>query len=491
MEILALDLGTQSIRAALVDKDGVIHEIATRTHEVESPHAGWAQQSPSVWWNLMCGAIREVLGKNIGSSREIAAVCACGQMHGPVGIDSLGDITTPQTQLWCDKRCEEQGNSLRERFNEEELSAITANPVTAGWAGLKVLWIKEHEPESYKKTRWYLVPKDFINYRLTGVAATDPSEASGSFLWDAKEDRYSDEMAGRLGIDIQKFPPVVSSHGVVGKVTKDAAAETGLMPGTPVLAGGGDFIVSLLGLGITGNDDAADITGTSTLFAMHRDAPVRHPGIQNLRHVLGGWIPFFMLDCGGLSMKWCRELFGSFARDKLSYEEMIERTELVPPGCDGLLFYPYLMGERRRDNISARGCFSGIGITHGAGHFIRAVMEGVALAIGMNVSILNEHGISFSRVFCAGGGTRNRLLNQIKADVLGITLHITDEPESSLKGAGILGAYGIGMIDRIPLAANKANKHTIINPEPYNSEKYRHLKEEFKRYYDHMLGYWQ
>ncbi len=469
----------------------MIHDIASRAHEVEIPHAGWAQQRPAYWWELMCGAIREVLGKNTGSSKGIAAVCTCGQMHGPVGINASGDITTPQTQLWCDKRCEEQGNSLCARFDENELLAITANPVTAGWVGLKVLWLKEHDPDSYRKTRFYLVPKDFINYRLTGVAATDPSEASGTFLWDAKRDCYSDEMAGRLGLELGKFAPVFPSHEVIGKVTKGAARETGLAVGTPVLAGGGDFIVSLLGLGITGNDDAADITGTSTLFAMHRDTPISYPGIQNLRHVLGGWIPFFMLDCGGVSMKWCRELFGSFARDMLSYDEMIESAERVPIGCDGLLFYPYLMGERRRDNTSARGCFSGIGIAHGAGHFIRAVMEGVALAIGMNVSILKGHGISFSRVLCAGGGTRNRLLNRIKADVLGNPLLITDEPESSLKGAGILGAYGIGLIDRIPSGADEAMRNTAIQPDPRNAEMYNGKREEFKRYYDRMLGYWQ
>lgn len=489
MDILAIDLGTQSIRAALVDKNGVIRGIARRVQTMDTPCAGWAEQSPETWWKLCREAVREVVEGTGSSPEKIAAVSTCGQMHGPVGVDRDGSITTPMVQLWCDKRCEDQCALIRARFDEMELSSITGNPVTSGWVGLKVRWIREHRQDVYRRTQWFLVPKDFINYRLTGAAATDPSEASGTYLWDAEKDGYSEDMARRLEVDLGKFAPVIPSHAVIGKVSPRASRETGILEGTPVIAGGGDFPVSLLGMGIAGEGGAADITGTSTLFVVHRTRPIVQPGIQNLRHVLDGWIPFFMLDCGGISMKWCRDLFSTEMNEPHTYEELIARAAEGPPGCDGLLFYPYLMGERRGDNTAARGSFAGITIDHGAPHFIRAVMEGTALAMGMNLKQFRNRGVIVNRVYAAGGGTRNRLWNQIKADVLGAPYVISPESETSLRGAGLLGAYGAGMIDLPSLMSAGISPSTIINPVPEAGKIYETLLERFEKYYRHMLGF--
>lgn len=494
MYILSIDLGTQSIRVAVVSVEGGIEGIHQIPHDVRSPKAGWAEQMPDSWWENTRTAIRVVLEKTGVSPKSISGVITCGQMHGPVGIDGDGGITTEWTQLWCDKRCEDQCDRIRENHDTDKLAGITANQPTAGWVGIKVVWIRERQPDIYKRSRWFLVPKDFINFRLTDTAATDPSEASGTYLWDAKRNEYSDEMAVILGVDLDKFAPVSPSHEIIGKITDRAAKETGLLSGTPVVCGGGDFLVSLLGLGMTGGGDAADITGTSTLFVVKREEPIVHPFVQNLRDVTGNWVPFFILDSGGIAMKWCRDLLSSAGNGEVTYDEMIEMAGGVPPGSGGLTFYPYLFGERRKENTGAMGAFFGITIEHRAPHFARSVMEGAALSIGMNFNIFKEVGVDIGRVICAGGGTRNRLLLEIKANVLGLPLEVPDEPESTITGSALLGGYGVGLIKDIDEAVKKLRERSgveKIEPDQETAARYRGIQERFNKIYDRMVGFYE
>lgn len=490
--ILALDMGTQSTRAALVTSDGEILGIAQIKHEVDSPQPGWAQQRPDSWWEETCQAVRDVLGRTGVAPESIAAVSACGQMHGMVGVDPQGAVTTEWVQLWCDKRCQPQCAQIRRSHNESELAAVTANPIAPSWTGPKILWYKQNQPEAYDRARWFLVPKDFINFRLSGTAATDPSEASGSFLWDWREDGYSSAMAEAVGVDLGRFAPVRASHEVIGTVTADAFKLTGVPAGTPVVAGGGDFPVSMLGFGVVGEGIACDVTGTSTLFAMHSPKPLIDPGVQNLRHVVDGWIPFTILDCGGLSMKWCKDLISSARKQEISFEDLIEMASKVPEGSEGLTFYPYMLGERRRENAFARGGYLGITLNHTAAHFVRAVMEGVALAMGRDARLFESLGVRVDRFLCVGGGTRNPLWNQIKADVIRMPLELSDEPEAGLKGAALLGATGAGLIDDPAAAACERRKVTkTVHPRPEGVGQYEAALEEFRRVYDHMLGFWQ
>lgn len=490
-DILAIDVGTQSVRAAVVSAAGDIRGIAQCKHEVDTPHPNWAQQRPDQWWDEACRAIRQVLDETATAPRSVAAVAACGQMHGPVGVDDRGRVTTASVQLWCDKRCQEQCERLRREADETRLASLAANPVNPAWTGLKVRWHRDHEPAVYDRTRWFLVPKDFINFRLTGVAAADPSEASGSFLWDCRTDAYSEDLAAAVGVDLGRFAPVHPSHEVVGTVTPEAAGQTGLAAGTPVVAGGGDFPVSMLGFGIVGEGTTADVTGTSTLLASNSARPLIHPAVQNLRHVVDGWIPFTILDCGGLSMKWCRDLAASLRGEDVSFEAVIEMAARAPAGSDGLLFYPYMLGERRRENTAARGGFAGLALGHGGPHLVRAVMEGVALAVGRDLGIFRSLGVGVDRVYCVGGGARNELWNQIKADVLGVPLTLSDEPEAGLKGAALLGAAGVGLVDDPAAAARqRRTPGKTVRPRPETREAYADALRQFVRLYDHMLGYW-
>lgn len=490
--ILAIDLGTQSIRAGIVAAEGRIAAISQLSHEVDCPHPGWAQQKAILWWQECVGVIRDVIARSRISPNDIAGIISCGQMEGPTGIDEQGNIATEWTQLWCDKRCEEQCIHIRYENDEKTLSRITGNVPASGWTGFKVLWIKENMPEVYTRTRYFLVPKDFINYMLTGVAATDYSEASGTFLIDAKTRSYSTEMGRLLGVDINKFAPVHKSYETIGHVSKEAAALTGLAEGTPVMAGGGDFIVSLVALGLSEANTAVDMTGTSTLFVVQKEEPIVMPQISNLMHVLDGWVPFVMLDTGGLNMKWLKDSLSSVSGSDISYDKMIEAAELIFPGSEGLMFYPYLLGERRKGNTNSKGMFSGITSNHRAPHFSRAVMEGTAFALCMNIKAFRSLGVKIDKVTCVGGATRNRLLNRIKADVYQTPIEITDQPEATLIGAYLLGAFGLGMIDDIARTAADCIKiKKVIEPDEKTARIYSERLEEFERLYDHMFGYWK
>ncbi|MDP6526250.1 MAG: FGGY family carbohydrate kinase [Kiritimatiellia bacterium] len=490
--IIAIDIGTQSSRASVVTQDGEILGVKQIAHDLDSPKPSWAQQNPDSWWEETCQALQAVLQETGIDKSSIAAVCSCGQMSGPVGIDEAGIVTTPWVQLWCDKRCSEQCEDMLKKHDELELLKHSANPIVPAWTGIKVRWHKDHELEAYNRTRWFLVPKDFINYRLTGVPAADPSEMSCSFVWDCETEAYSQDLADAVGVDLDKFAPIHPSHEVVGEVTEEASSLTGIPAGTPVVAGGGDFPVSMLGFGIVGDGVTADVTGTSTLLAAHTKKPLLDVSIQNLRHVVDGWIPFTILDCGGMSMKWCKDLVSSMRGKEVSYDELIAMASEAPAGSDGLTFYPYMLGERRRENTTSRGGYFGITLNHAAPHFVRAVMEGVALTMGKDILDFKKQGHEVKHLMSVGGGTRNELWNEIKASITGAPLELSEEPEAGLKGAALLGAAGVGLIgDLTETAIERRAETRIVEPDGEMAEKYREVQAEYTRIYKHMLGFWQ
>lgn len=490
--IVAIDIGTQSSRASVVTQDGKILGIHQIKHGLDCPHPGWAQQNPDLWWSEACRALQVVLKQTRVDRKSIAAVSTCGQMSGPVGVDDEGNVTTPWVQLWCDKRCKEQCEEIRKRHKELDLLKHSANPIVPAWTGIKVRWHKDHQLKAYNRTRWFLVPKDFINYRLTGVAAADPSEMSCSFVWDCETESYSKILATAVGVDLDKFAPIHRSQDVIGCVTETAAKMTGIPAGTPVVAGGGDFPVSMLGFGIVGEGVTADVTGTSTLLAAHTKKPLLHPSIQNLRHVVDGWIPFTILDCGGMSMKWCKDLVTSMRGSDVSYNELIAMASKAPAGSDGLVFYPYMLGERRRENTTSRGGYFGITLNHSAPHFVRSVMEGVALTMGKDIGDFKKQGHEVKRLLSVGGGTRNELWNKIKASITGAPIELSEEPEAGLKGAALLGAAGAGLIgDLAKTAVERRAKTRTVKPDRRMMKQYREVQKEYVRIYEHMLGFWQ
>ncbi|WP_018970239.1 xylulokinase [Rubritalea marina] len=488
--IVAIDLGTQSSRAAVVRQGGEILGISQTLHELEAPHEGWAQQRPDQWWDEICQCIQQVMRDTGVLPEQLAAVSCCGQMAGPVGIDTEGELTTPWAQLWCDKRCAEQVEALHAAHDEKALMQLAANTANPAWTGLKVRWEKDHRPESYERTRWYLVPKDYINFKLTGVAAADHTEASLSFLYDANTQDYSQPLADAVGVDLAKFAPLHNAYDVIGSVTAEAQKLTGIPTGTPVVAGAGDFPASMLGFGIIGEDVVADVTGTSSLLAGHSPEPVIDPAIQNMRHIVDGWVPFTILDCGGMSMKWCKELMSS-VNGECSYEQLIAAAEDVEAASDGLFFFPYMRGERRSENVNSKGGYFGISTEHNAAHFTRSVMEGVAFAMGKDAGIFRSCGLELTTIMSVGGGTRNQLWNNIKAAVLNLPMQISPEPEAGIKGCALLGEKAAGFIDDVGAEAiARRQASNTVTPDPEWVETYAKGQKEYNRIYDHMLGFW-
>ncbi len=489
--VLTIDIGTQSTRAAVVAATGEILGIEQILHDTASPHPGWAEQRPDQWWEESCRAIRRVFDKTGADPRSIAAVANCGQMHGPVGIDEKGEVATEWVQLWCDKRCISQVETIRKEQKEGELLQKTASPLNTAWTAIKVRWEKESRPDSYARARHFLVPKDFINFRLTGVAASDHSEASLSYIYDCRTGDYTKELADAVGVDIDKFAPIHRSHEVIGTVTQSASNATGIPDGTPVVAGGGDFPVSMLGFGIVGENRMADVTGTSSLLAVHSKKPLIDPAIQNCRHVVDGWIPFTILDCGGVCMKWCKDLFG-FLPNAMSYDDLIERARLAPAASEGLFFFPYMRGERRYENVNSRGGFFGLTLEHETEHLIRSVMEGVAYAMAKDAEFFRSRGLALNKLRSVGGGTRNELWNEIKASVLDLPVEISMEPEAGIKGCALLGAAGVGLVgDPSKASVARETASRTVKPNSSDARLYKAAQLEFNRIYAHMFGFWQ
>lgn len=351
---LAIDIGTGSVRAALVDYNGKIVSFSQNEHRTVMPKPAWVEQDPNIWWQGTVHTIKKVLNKNKVKPGMIKSICVCGQMHGPVPVGRRGEVLLDKIQLWNDKRSEVICQRLRKEYDEEKILKITGNPITSAWMGIKVAWIKKYQPEVYRKADVFLVPKDFVNFKLTGEFATDYSEASGSFLLDFKTMSYSQKMADKLGVDINKFANPYPSDKIIGTVTKDAAKSTGLLSGTPVVAGGGDFLVSLLGSGIIKSGIGSDLTGTSNLISVFSERPILHKEIMNLRAAGKGWISFTLIDSGGDSLRWARRIFGN---DEVSYNEINKKAVNVSPGSEGLIFLPYLVGERIGGKSNSRAQF--------------------------------------------------------------------------------------------------------------------------------------
>jgi xylulokinase len=477
--LLAIDVGTGSARAGLLRTDGGIVALAAKEHATQVPRHGLSEQDPEAWWQGTVESVGRVLRESGADPAAICGIGVCGQMHGPVPIDAEGRTLLDAVQLWDDKRAEDLAQAFNAAADEPQLRQRTANPPAASWTGFKIAWIARNQPEVYARARAFLVPKDYINFRLTGAIATDHSEASGSYLLDCRSLAYDGEIAGRLGVDIEKLPPSGPAHRVVGAVTPSAAAATGLRPGTPVVAGCGDFIAALLGTGVVGSGVGADMTGTSNLVSMQVERPLIHPAIMNLHAAVPGWIAFTIIDSGGGALRWARSIFAHPDEDYAAIDALAAAT---PPGAEGLLFLPHLTGERLGGGANARAQFFGVTARHRRGHFLRAVMEGVALASRRNLAQMHGAGAGFDRIIVAGGGARSALWMQIKADAYGLPVMAPQSPEGGLIGGAMLAGLGAGLFSSADEAVSRMVRlGPSVAPRPAVAETYARAAEIFEK----------
>ncbi len=491
--LMGIDIGTQSTRAAVLDLDGLVVASAGLSQDMLTPKPGWAEQDPQVWWETTIKNIRRVLESEVVSPNQILAVGVSGQMHGTVPIGRDGDLLANRVQLWCDKRPAQLVESFISRPETAEAYRIAGSPPVSSWLGFKILWEKTHRSRIYKQAWKFLLPKDYINYQLTTVAATDHSEASGAFLMDVETETWSEELASLLGLAINKLPDIFPSSKVIGFVTAEAAATTGLREGTPVVAGGGDMLCMLLAAGITRPGIASDVTGTSGIFSVFTKRPVLDPRLMNLHHVMPGWIPFGIIDSGGGALKWFKD---SFCHPEISqaqqqgievYDLLNEMAALIEPGSEGLLFYPYLMGERTLGTPYARGVLFGLTPRTGKGVMVRAIMEGITFELRRTLEIVETAGHTVDVVYHNGGGARSDLWNQIKADIYQKVVQTFESSEGGLLGSAILAGVGAGVYSDPTTGAECCLRVAKeFHPRPETRERYNNLFTLFKELHDRL-----
>lgn len=434
----------------IVDQHGRVVASATAEHApFASTQIGWAEQQPDDWWAACTVAVPRALERAGLRGDDIACLGLSGQMHGAVMLDESGRVVRPAL-IWCDVRTDRQCRELTEKIGAERLIQLTCNPALPNFTLTKFLWVRENEPENWKRVRAVMLPKDYVRYQLTGDRATDMADASGTLLLDVANRRWSNEMLEAAEIDRDLLPALYESPDVCGKVSARAAAATGLKTGTPVVAGAGDQAAGATGMGIVMPGAVSATIGTSGVVFAATDAPAldRKGRLHTFCHAIPGrWHMMGVTQAAGLSLRWFRDQFGAGTDDGQDpYERLTEEAATAPPGCNGLLFTPYLMGERTPHlDPRARGAFVGLTASHTRADVIRAILEGVAFSLRDTFSIFGEMNVPVRSVRLGGGGARSALWRQIQADVYGHEIEVVEAEEGAAYGAALLAGVGARM----------------------------------------------
>lgn len=478
---LTVDVGTGSVRSALVDTRGEVLAIASREHQQNVPRHGWSEQRPADWWLGAQETIRQVLSEVPDAAQRVAAVCACGQMHATVLIDDDGALMLDAVPLWNDKRTATQVAAFQQGHPGSDYLKHTANPATPAWPGFKLQWIKQHQPAAYERASTVFMSKDYVNFQLTGERACDWSDASTSFLMEPTTRTWSAAMLDTMGIDATKLPTIRSPLDILGTVTSKAAEATGLRAGTPVLVGGADYPVSILGSGVIEPGAASDITGTSSIITVIADTPMLHPEVSNVATTEGLWGRFMLLDSGGDATRWARRAFHD---NTLGYDVIAERAAEAPVGSEALFFLPYLTGERFGEHANSRAQFFGISAKHGLSHLHRAVLEGVAFGVRRHIGILVSAGARVDRIVAASGGAKAALWLQIKASLYNVPVLVPAQVEGGVLGCAMLAATAMGQFPRLADAAAAFVRYEReVLPDPRATEIYDRMFPLFEKLY--------
>lgn len=453
---LGLDVGTSGVKAILVAQDGEVVASALTPLSMSTPHPGWAEQDPDAWWAATVASIRQLRAER--PDAEVGGIGISGQMHSSVFLDRAGQVIRPAL-LWCDGRTTEQCAQITRRAGGEgRLRDWVRNPALEGFTLPKVLWLREKEPAAYGRLATVLLAKDFIRYRLTGALATEPSDASGTLMFDPAGQRWSDETLSAVGVPRALLPDVGGSSEVLGRVTADAARLTGLAEGTPVVGGGADNACGAAGVGVVTPGEAVASWGTSGTVLAPTAQPLVDPGLRahTFSHVVPGvwYLMGVVLSAAGAFNWYHQQLARELDETPASRNALDAEAASVPPGAEGVTFLPYLQGERtpHRD-ASARGAFVGLSLAHSRAHLTRAVLEGICFALRDSVGILQELGLSPQSLLLTGGGAKSPLLRRLQAEVYGLPVQTVNREEGPAYGAALLAAVGTGAFPDLAAAA--------------------------------------
>ena len=442
--LMGIDTSTTATKALLMRADGQVAAVASSEYTFDTPRPLWAEQQPGLWWQATVASIRQVLVQAGIDASEVKGVGLTGQMHGLVLLDAAGEVLRPAI-LWNDQRTGAECDEIRALLGKERFIQITGNDALTGFTAPKVLWVKNNEPEIFARIRQMLLPKDYVRFKLTGRYAADKAGGAGTALFDLQTRDWSPEVVAALGIDPAWLPPTFEGTAATGQVTPQAAKATGLRAGTPVVAGGGDQAAGAVGTGAIVEGVVSLSLGTSGVVFAAASRPIVEPegrlhafchAVPGMWHLMG-----VMLSAGG-SLRWYRDTIAPGTR----FEELLAPAAGVSPGSEGLLFLPYLTGERTpHPDPLARGAFVGLTVRHTQAHLTRAVLEGVAYGLRDSFELMKGAGLAgVTQVRITGGGAKSPLWRQILADVLDSELVTVNTTEGAAYGAALLAATGTG-----------------------------------------------
>ncbi len=481
---LGIDTSTTSSKALLIDERGEVIAVASSPHTLQTPRPLWSEQDPRDWWEAVSTSIRSVLEKAGIRGEDIAAVGLTGQMHGLVLLDESGNVLRPAI-LWNDQRTQSQCDEIHQIMGREKFIQITGNVALTGFTAPKILWVKENEPDVYARAKHVLLPKDYIRYKLTGEYAMDKADGAGTVLFDLRARDWSEEVLAALEIPPAWMPKTCEGPEFTGFVTEEAASRTGLKPGTPVAAGGGDQAAQAVGVGAVEAGIVGLTVGTSgVVFATTPSALIEPEGrLHAFCHAVPGMWHFMgvMLSAAG-SLQWYRD---TLAAD-MSFDDLLQEAESIPAGSEGLQFLPYLTGERTPyPDPLARGAFIGLTIRHSRAHMTRAVLEGVAFGLKDSFTLIQNAGLgSITQVRASGGGTKGALWRQILASVLEAELVTVNTTEGAAYGAALLAGVGAGVWSDVASACKACIKITGSTlPDPEAVDVYRKAYSLYQELY--------
>ena len=486
--LLGIDLGTSSVKALIVDEYGVTLGSGYAGYPLRHPRPGWAEQEPDEWWRAAIAAVR--MAHIYAGNPRIDAIGLSGQMHGTVLLDERGDPVRPAI-IWADTRSGAEAAELTEAIGQEHLISIVGSPVAAGFQAATIAWLRKHEPDTWARASTVLLPKDYLRRRLTGIIATEPSDASSTVLLDVHRRDWSKTLIDAAGIERSQLPVVLPSMHIGGRLTEDAAAALALDAGTPVVGGGGDAPLAALAAGVVREEQLA-LTISSGSQVIVPTAEIRpdpagriHAWCGALAGVEGvpGAYQMGATMVSGLAMRWLADnVFG--LKHRKPDRTLTKWAAEAPLGSGGLLFLPYLAGERTPHmNPRARGMFLGLTTEHGRGHLVRAVMEGATLAAFDAFDVLRSLGARPETVVLCGGGSQNTLWRQIVADVFGLPVRPLLTVEQSALGAAMLAGAGIGLFDPAEAAERWATYDETVLPDSEANAVYARLLPVFRDAY--------
>jgi xylulokinase len=485
---LGIDIGTSGTKVLLIDEAGMPVASHTEEYPLSTPRPLWAEQEPEHWWAATVAGVRAVIAKSRVAASDIRGIGLSGQMHGSVFLNRDNKVLRPAI-LWCDQRTQAECDWLTAQVGAENLARLISNPVLTGFTAPKIVWLRNNEPETYKQVVKVLLPKDYIRFMLTGVYATEVSDASGTALFDVSHRRWSDEMLEAAAIGRSMMAESAESIEVTGAINADAAAATGLAVGTPVVGGGGDQAAGAVGCGVVETGIVSSTIGTSGVVFAYADQPATDPKmrVHTFCHAVPGkWHLMGVHLSSGGSIRWLRdELYMQSEYDSINAD-----AAQVPAGAEGLMFLPYLTGERTPyPDPYAKGTFFGLTLRHSRRHFARSVMEGVSYSLRDSFEIFKELNVEISQVRASGGGAKSPLWRQINADVTGydhVTLSID---EGGALGVALLAAVGTGRFATVAEACQSAIKvASSVAPIAENVRAYNRFYPIYRSLYPALKG---